>query len=113
MAEGRGRPKKVVESPVIQDSPIAPEYQEAAETGIFDPLAEAKGLKKTPVKKEIETSDEAPAEVERDIFDAIESGEVIPEKYWEPCEKCPYEYGAGVCKSCVEFAKAKEFKEAK
>ena len=112
MAEGkRGRPKKVEESPVLQDSPIAPEYQEAAESGVYDPLAEAKGLKATPIKKEIEDSEDSQIE-ERDIHDAIVGGDVIPEKYWEACEKCNYNFGSGVCNSCVEFKQAKDYKEA-
>lgn len=121
MANGRGRPKKATESPEIMDSPIAEQYQEAAETGIFDPLAIAKAEKaektgkvKEPeiVSEEVASKEDEPEE-ERDIFDAIESGEIIPIREPAACEDCRFKFGKPVCSSCIEYRNFKKLKESK
>ena len=119
MADGRGRPKKAKESPVVQDSPIAEEYQEAARTGIFDPLAVAKAEKAEKTKKVVKpvepeiVLEEPEVEPERDIFDAIESGEIVPVREPEACDNCHFKFGKPVCGSCIEYRKYKKLKEAK
>lgn len=113
---GRGRPKSISdESPDIQDSLIESSEEvitkeevakvvEDEEKSIEKPLAE-KTYDELVAEAE-ESEEEIP---ERDIFSAIEAGEIKVHKV-TACDKCIYQFGNPVCISCIEYAEAKRIK---
>lgn len=113
---GRGRPKSInVESPDIQDSLITSSDEIITKEQVASIIPAKRPVKEKPLAEKTyeeliaDNEDEEDEFPERDIFDAIEAGEIKVHKV-TVCDDCIYQFGNPVCISCVNYAESKRIK---